>query len=99
MGNFVANWLIGELGPPRNRLDVNGWPSREQTVVTMAPRPMTKKKITWSSKHLMPFLFFLFGGIFHLELFGAYVTQTNAPNDFHVYNPIYPSDPMTNGYH
>lgn len=67
-------------------------------VATMAPRTMTKKKIIWSSKHLSPFLFSCFGGIFHLELFGAYVTQTNAQNDFHVYNPIYPPDPMTNGY-
>lgn len=96
IGKSVANWLIGELGPPRSRLDVNRWPSREQMVATMGPRTM-KKKITWSSKHLRYF-FACFGGIFHLELFSAYVTQTNAQNDVHVYNPIYPPDPMTNGY-
>jgi hypothetical protein len=65
-------------------------------VAMMVPRTMTTKKITWSSKHFETF--FLFWGIFHSELFGAYVTQTNAQNDFHVYNPIYPSDPMINGY-
>ena len=97
MEGFVANCLAGELGPPRNRLGVNRWPSREQMVAT-APGTKMKKKITWSSNHSRPVAFFPFLAVSFIRTYSVHVTQTNAHDDFHVYNTIYPPYTMTNGY-
>lgn len=65
-------------------------------MVDMVVMKTMRKKTTWNSKHFEALLFLVLGYL-SSELFGAYVTQANAHNDFHVYKTIYP-DPMTNDH-